>query len=103
MPTNRKEYTKDYVLKNRLKINQQGVSRQRKRKQEAVEMLGNKCLDCQQQYPLACYDFHHIDPTQKDYNPYIVLSRKYEIFLTEIKKCILLCANCHRLRHYGVD
>lgn len=45
-------------------------------------------------------DFHHIDPSEKDYtisdNPNI----KFENLATEIEKCVLLCANCHREFHY---
>ena len=100
MPSNHREYILKYAKANRTKINKQSVDRQRKRKQEAVALLGGKCNDCQHEYPLSCYDFHHIDPTQKDVNPSVVLSRKYETFLTEINKCVLLCANCHRIRHF---
>lgn len=41
-------------------------------------------------------DFHHIDPSTKLHEPArILLSPKQ--FCKEISKCILLCANCHRL------
>lgn len=103
MPTNRKEYIIKYAKVNRKRINTQSVARQRKRKQEAISLLGGKCTDCNTIFPPACYDFHHIDPTQKDFNPYIVLSRNYGTFINEIKKCVLLCANCHRIRHYGLE
>lgn len=73
------------------------------RKQQAVELLGGKCLDCQQQFHLACYDFHHLDPTQKDFNPCSGLTKKESVFLAELQKCVLLCANCHRLRHFKYD
>jgi hypothetical protein len=49
----------------------------------------------------AALDFHHVDPKEKENNIHRLVSdgrwaRVYE----EIKKCIVLCANCHRLHHY---
>lgn len=73
------------------------------RKTEAVAFLGNKCNDCGKEYPLPCYDFHHVDPTQKEFDPCSGLTKKRDVFFTELAKCILLCANCHRMRHYKYD
>jgi hypothetical protein len=71
-------------------------------KQQAVALLGGKCTDCQQEFPMSVFDFHHIDPTQKDFSV-----GKYKIWndrlQAELKKCILLCANCHRIRHFEED
>lgn len=49
-------------------------------------------------------DFHHIDASTKKYNistkfrsmPNILSHKKYT---DELKKCVCLCANCHRLLH----
>ena len=58
-----------------------------------------KCVRCGENRSV-CLDFHHIDPTQKDKSVSIfaLLSSK-EKFLEEISKCIVLCANCHRVEH----
>ena len=50
---------------------------------------------------IAALDFHHEDPTTKEGNVHRFVSngqfaRAYE----EIKKCIVLCANCHRIHHH---
>ena len=78
------------------------IERRRVKRTAAIEFLGNKCLDCQQVFPEPCYDFHHTDPTQKDESVAILIrdNRKLETILNEASKCELLCANCHRLRHY---
>jgi hypothetical protein len=46
-------------------------------------------------------DFHHTDPSNKKFG--IGTGGKYRSFAAlkaEAMKCELLCANCHRLRHY---
>lgn len=46
-------------------------------------------------------DFHHSDPSEKEFNisTYVSGSSKSKL-LKEINKCIVLCANCHRDLHY---
>lgn len=74
--------------------------RRQSRKQLAVDKLGGKCFDCKQEYPLPCYDFHHENPEEKDFDPCIGLTKSLAKFLAEVEKCVLLCANCHRIRHF---
>ncbi len=70
-------------------------------KQKAVERLGNKCMECEQTYPTCVYDFHHKDPKEKKYTVSKMLLNKWEDVVKELDKCILLCANCHRVIHHG--
>lgn len=42
-------------------------------------------------------DFHHRDPKEKDNNISTLLKRgNKKIILDEVKKCDVLCSNCHR-------
>lgn len=68
-------------------------------KLKAVEYKGGACGRCGGVFPPAVYDFHHIDPTQKDADPGTLMGRKWEKVKEELDKCVLLCANCHRLTH----
>ena len=68
-------------------------------KQKAVELLGNKCCDCQQEYPLCVYDFHHRDPKTKEFEVGQILLHGWDKIEAEVLKCDLVCANCHRIRH----
>jgi hypothetical protein len=59
------------------------------------------CEDCGES-TWYCLDFHHLDPSKKD----IALARvtrqgwgKSRI-LEEIAKCVVICSNCHRKRHF---
>ena len=61
-----------------------------------------KCAKCgYNEYPIAL-DFHHLDPSQKDEKVSRWVSNHYSIerALEEMKKCICLCANCHRVFHF---
>lgn len=71
-------------------------------KNKLVRLKGNKCVICNNTYPNAVYDFHHIDPNEKDFNLGNKASTvKMDICLQEIAKCILVCSNCHRMIHSG--
>ncbi len=47
----------------------------------------------------VCLDFHHRDPDSKKFS--LSDAETYSIVRidAEIKKCILVCANCHRVIH----
>jgi 5-methylcytosine-specific restriction endonuclease McrA len=62
------------------------------------------CADCGEGHP-ATLDFHHLNPAEKERSLGDIgkqgWSRKKVI--AEIAKCVTLCANCHRKRHWIVD
>lgn len=46
-------------------------------------------------------DFHHIDPSKKEFSiSFNYLNLGIDKIMQEIKKCDILCANCHRITHY---
>lgn len=69
------------------------------RKVRAVEYKGAICQHCKQSYPPAVFDFHHVNPKEKDKDPGLMMSCSDEKLFIELDKCILLCANCHRIHH----
>ena len=71
------------------------------RKQWAINYLGGVCKHCGGTFHHSVYDFHHVDPTQKDYSLGQLISSKVTKLKEELDKCILLCANCHRIEHWG--
>lgn len=48
-------------------------------------------------------DFHHVDPKKKKATVSRLVCKGYgkKLIQREIKKCIIICANCHRKSHYG--
>lgn len=60
------------------------------------------CAKCGERHP-ACLEFHHLDPSVKEFNMAEVSTRVPRAkMLAEIEKCIVLCSNCHRKHHYEV-
>lgn len=72
-----------------------------KAKQEWIEKFGGKCLDCSNKFPICVYEFHHLNPKDKDISPGQLFVMKKSKQESELAKCVMLCANCHRIRHYG--
>ncbi len=48
---------------------------------------------------LEILDFHHLDPSVKEYNILAVSGKGIKNLINEINKCVVLCANCHRRVH----
>lgn len=72
----------------------------RRRKANLMRVLGNECCICHYNLIQDALEFHHINPDEKSYG---IASggvcRDLETDLVEIKKCVLVCANCHRAIH----
>lgn len=78
-----------------IKRNAEEVRRQRK---QFIERLkSGACLDCRKRYPSYCMDFDHVRG-QKRIKISSMGNHSVEAILDEIKKCDLVCANCHRIR-----
>lgn len=100
----KKAYMKTYRQTNKTALALQSKLKQRKtrakNKIKAVEYLGGRCLNCGLQTShLAVYDFHHKDMSEKDSDPGSLLHYSWDRIKKEIDKCVLLCANCHRIEH----
>lgn len=81
-------------------FNSYTVERQRQIKKKCVEYLGGKCCLCGYNKYFGALEFHHKDPTKKDPRIRFGSNRvNFEALRSELDKCILLCANCHREEH----
>ncbi len=79
--------------------NENCMNRWKERRLWAIEQKGNKCNDCGNVYPPYVYDFHHLDPTQKDFDWKKMRLVSHDNMVKELDKCVLICSNCHRIRH----
>ena len=77
-----------------------------KRKSEALIYKGNKCIDCDIKVTdinSCIFDFHHLDPSTKELDwSKMRITGKDKLF-AELDKTVLLCSNCHRIRHYEMN
>lgn len=62
------------------------------RRKEYLEKLRGKCKQCGAEENL---EFDHIDPKSKKFNIGHLLNTSKEKTIIELKKCQLLCKNCH--------
>lgn len=73
-----------------------------RRKLKLIEEMGGKCQICGYDKNISALEFHHKDPTQKDFqlDARKMSNTKWETLVEEAKKCDLVCANCHREIHH---
>lgn len=62
-----------------------------------------RCVDCGQRHP-ATLHFHHRNSEDKVFNISDAAYRGFSLdrIKKEMQKCIVLCANCHLIRHYNM-
>lgn len=68
-------------------------------KKMLIEYKGGKCAHCGYNKCMRALEFHHLDPTEKDFGISKILTRSVASLKEEADKCILLCANCHAEEH----
>jgi hypothetical protein len=58
------------------------------------------CTQCGENHP-AALDFHHVirDPSNRKVYE-LVANGAIKLAMEEVKKCVVLCANCHRKHHH---
>lgn len=75
------------------------ASRRRELKKQAVAYKGGKCVHCGYDKSIAAMEFHHVDPSKKDFQISTGRTRSWDRVKSEIDKCVLLCSNCHKEEH----
>lgn len=89
MASNNKEAVKKWRLNTKIRM---------------VEAMGGSCNICRYDKCLDALEFHHLDPSKKDFafgksraNP-----KRWIVLVEELRKCVLLCNRCHREVHAGL-
>lgn len=73
-----------------------------RRKQRIVDVMGGQCALCGYNRCNEALELHHLNPKEKDFDIAANPCVSWDKTSAEIKKCILLCANCHREVHNGI-
>jgi transposase-like protein len=78
-------------------------ARRRRVKRILVDEAGGRCLRCGFSDHPAALEFHHTDPSTKEFNlSQHGVTRSLDKARAEARKCVLLCSNCHALVEAGV-
>jgi hypothetical protein len=74
------------------------ISWRRRTKTRMVESMGGSCQICGYNKCQGALEFHHINPFEKtiSFGKVRANAVKWDIICDELKKCILLCSNCHK-------
>lgn len=97
-------HAKSYRLENKDILAQKTKIKRREMSQWFQNLKSTySCATCGENH-VACLSFHHNNPREKE----ITMAHAYnswgkERILKEIKKCTVLCENCHRKLHYTVN
>ena len=83
---------------------EEAINRQKRFKQDCIDYKGGSCKLCGYNRCNSALEFHHLDPSKKDLtiSKVSVTSINDEI-RKELDKCVLLCSNCHREVHAGIQ
>lgn len=63
--------------------------------------LGGSCIICGYDRCIKALEFHHINPSEKEFTISSDIIKVKEA-IEESRKCILICSNCHKEIHAGV-
>lgn len=75
----------------------QDVKNSRERlKERIIYVMGSKCQCCGYNKCQSALELHHINPQEKEFTISANTNRSWQSIVQEIKKCTLVCANCHR-------
>ena len=105
-PEKSRESRRRWEKNNPEKVKEHGRKYQKKksykRKMFSIEYKGGKCEDCgiiATMENRSIFDFHHLNPSNKKDDINEIHTKNIDRLKEELDKCVLLCANCHRLRH----
>ena len=75
-----------------------------KRKLDLMSVLGGKCCICGYDKCTRALHFHHLNEDEKEFgiSASNSVTMSLDKQLTELRKCVLLCGNCHMEVHEGI-
>lgn len=93
-----KQQTTNFKHQNYISQQERGIERKKK----LIEIKGGCCIDCGYKKNISALEFHHLNPEDKLFGIDIrkCSNLQWDKLVEEVKKCVLLCANCHRERHH---
>lgn len=96
------EYQKAFYKKNPKSTKEASIKRRNDIRQAVIKAKDKPCSDCGIKYPYYVMDLDHVRGIKK-YNLSVAASKSRAInsVQSEIDKCDVVCANCHRERTFS--
>lgn len=103
-PECRKKFTES-PYGNDLPVKERNYIKNRARQLLLLEKMGGICNECKCDLINEPWksEYHHIEPLKKEYNISSLLNNGIKHLEYELDKCILLCSNCHRKKHFDLE
>lgn len=99
-----REYHRKWYHKNKERIKNRKSKSSKKRRNKILDFIKSlkevPCKDCGNSYPYYVMDFDHVIGNKR----FTIGQNKtlsIETLKQEIKKCEIVCANCHRIRTFN--
>lgn len=83
-------------------ISQRISEQRRKVKKKLIDYSGGKCVKCGYDKCNGALAFHHVQPSEKEFQVSNGKTVGFEKNKSEVDKCLLLCHNCHSEFHGGL-
>ena len=86
-------------------MNKESVKRWRcATKTRIIEAMGGECQCCKYNACSAALDLHHINSEEKEFSFGAIRANpiSWERIVLELRKCVLVCKNCHSEIHFGI-
>jgi len=96
-----REYSRKHYEANKQDVIKKAKEQKKTLRAKWIEFKESvQCVNCGFAHP-AAIDFHHVNPSPGDKKLFTLLRcNNFSAALEEVKKCVPLCANCHRVHHY---
>lgn len=96
-----KSYAREGYLNNpnrKKDVRKQALIARDKSKELIAKEKNKGCSVCDEKEH-CCLEFHHLNPSEKDYNVASMIGLSLTSLAKEINKCVVLCSNCHKKVH----
>jgi predicted molibdopterin-dependent oxidoreductase YjgC len=87
-----------------MSISSEKVKRWRKSsKERIIKSFGGECCVCGYNKCTGALALHHLDPSKKELKFGAIRANPvaWPKIVIELRKCVMLCHNCHMEHHYG--
>lgn len=96
-----RQYGRDHYTKNKKYYYNRNLLRKKQRQEWLKKFLEHKNCSVCNESRIECLDFHHLDADNKVNSVSSLLLNSglsLDTVQNEIDKCVILCANCHRVQ-----